>query len=289
VTKQRALPFRTLWLSAVLVASACAFPVLAEDIPAPDGWEPSGEAQAFASGELWKYINGAAELFESHGVRELSVRNLERSGTSVAVSIYEMASPLAAFGVYGVENSSGGTPIDAGTAAVLFAPYQALMLEGRFYVKVDVMEGELDAAAAHSLLEGLAQGLPGSGGLPEELRLLPAGGRNEGTLAYTAEGFLGLSELTRCVHANYALDGGGEATLFLMLPAEGRSVDDPWTSLPDAWSPAGEEGAVKVREIPYRGPVALTKTAGGLLGAAGLASRDELVAWLLQQARQQPD
>jgi len=271
------------WTRVIVGLSAigvCWSGVLAADVPDVEGWKATGEIQAFPTGELWKHIDGAAELFESHGVRELAVRNLERHGTSVAVSVYEMSSPLAAFGVYGVESSSGGTPIDVGGAAMLFAPYQALMHQGRFYVKVDVREGELDEESARSLLAGVVQGLPAADGLPDELGRLPTEGRIEGSPAYTAQGFLGLSELRRCVHAEYGLEGGTEATLFLMLPAEGESVEDLWTSLPEAWSASGAEGTFKAREIPYRGAVVITAIEGGLLGATGLESTDDLIGWL---------
>jgi hypothetical protein len=279
----RTEPLSGLWTRVIVglsVVGVCWSGALAADVPAVEGWKATGEVQAFPSGELWKHINGAAELFESHGVRELTVRNLQRSGTSVEVSVYEMSSALGAFGVYGVESSSGGTPIDVGSAAMLFAPYQALMQTGRFYVKVDVREGELNDESARSLLAGVAGGLPAGEGLPDELGRLPTKGRIEGSLAYTAQGFLGLSELRRCVHADYGLDGGSEATLFLMLPAEGERVEDLWSALPKAWSVAGADRAFKQREIPYRGAVVITAIDGGLLGATGLESGDDLIGWL---------
>jgi hypothetical protein len=267
-------------LLAVLVLTFCSWDTDAAEVPAVAGWKAAGDQQRFPSGELWKYINGAAELFESHGVRELAVGNLQRADTTVAVSVYEMSSPIGAFGVYGVESSADGTSLEAGAAAMLFAPYQALMHKDRFYVKVDVTEGGLDADGATSLLSGLAEGLPGSDDLPKELRSLPAEGRREGTLGFTAEGYLGLGELHRCVHAEYALDGGGEATLFLMLPAAGESVDELWSSLPEKWSPTGPGGRVKIREIPYRGPVAVRRSEIGLAGATGPSSRDALLSLL---------
>ena len=283
----RTEPLSGLWTRVIVglsVVGVCWSGSLAADVPAVEGWKAAGEIRAFPSGELWKHINGAAELFESHGVRELAVRNLERSGTSVEVSVYEMFSPLAAFGVYGVESSSGGTPIDVGSAAMLFAPYQALMQDGRFYVKVDVREGELSEESARSLLAGVARGLHAGEGLPEELGRLPTEGRIEGSLAYTAQGFLGLSELRRCVHAEYGLEGGRDATLFLMLPVEGESVEDLWSSLPQAWSAAGPDGAFKQREIPYRGAVVITAIEGGLLGVTGLESTGDLIGWLTSVA-----
>ena len=82
------------------------------------------------------------------------------------------------------------------------------------------------------------------------------------------------------MHAEYGLEGGTEATLFLMLPAEGESDEDLWSSLPEAWSAAGADRAFKQREIPYRGAVVITAVEGGLLGATGLESTDDLIGWL---------
>lgn len=270
----RAFPVLVLALVAGLSAATAA------EIPAVAGWTATGETVALPSGELWRHINGAAELFESHGVRELTVRNLEKEGLLVSVSLYEMSSSLGAYGVFEVERSDGGTEVPAGTAAVLYAPYQALMLKDHFYVKAEAQSGDLDPAAARSLLSALATALPGSGKLPEELGLPPEGGRIDGTLGYTAEGFLGLSELRRCVHAEYAFGEDGRGTVFVVLPGDGQDVDGLWDTLPEAWSVAGEGGRAKVREIPYRGPVAVMKTRSGLLGAIGAESPEQLLAWL---------
>ena len=154
-------------------------------------------------------------------------------------------------------------------------PYQALLLKGTTYAKVNVFEGELSMEAGQALLEGLANALPGESTLPPEFGLLPTSGKVQGTDSYQAEAFLGLSELTDCVFAEY--EGTGEENWqgFVVLP---DAADTVWNALVAQWGSVERGGSmVLFREVPYRGFVGVVQTDDGLYGVSGAESQDALL------------
>ncbi len=282
-----------IWGLALAVAVACSGPDSDEapervpaGFPSVDGWSAAGEVRSFDAGTLYEEINGAADVYLSYGFEELRVRELSSGSRTVAVSLYEMSSPLSAFGIYRTEAPADGEVLDIGTEARLALPYQAMLLKDRCYIKVDAVKGELTEGAARELLGGLASALPGEDGLPSALAALPDDGMVPDTTAYTREGFLGLSEMTDCVHATYS-SGGDESEFvgFVMLPP-GSDDGGGWERLGELepWRSAtlGPTTAL-IRDVPYTGVVAVVQgEEGRLLGVAGGADIGETTAHLEQ-------
>lgn len=264
-------------LPLLLVMMTATLPLAAGDFPAIPQWETAGPAQSFNANTLWEHINGAAETFLQYGFQELQTTELTRDGVTVAVGIYEMGSPIDAFGIYRTERPEGPELDDIGTFTTMSPPYQALMIKDRFYVKVDVYDGELNEAVGRSLLEAVAGALPGSDTPPEVLGSLPKQGQVAGSLGYTRESFLGLGDLTRCVSARY----DGDIQAFIMLPPDGGTVDDAWNRLAASWKPVPHQGQpVIAKTVPYRGLVGVFQTKSGLIGVAGAEDDAALLAAL---------
>jgi len=241
-------------------------------------WQPAGEVASFPPGKLWEVIDGAAELYLAYEVQELQICDLTTEDTAVTVMIFDMTTPLNAFGIFGTERPSEAT-LPIGTAACLTPPYQGLLLKDRFYVKVDAYEGELNERAGSELLAALANQLPGSTDTPVELAKLPVQGRIAGTEGYIAEGYLGLKDLNHCLHATCELGEGRSYQVFLVFPATGQTVASTWSHLAKTWQPAsGAAGPALVRSIPYRGLAGVILTSSGILGVAGAENQDELLA-----------
>ena len=78
-----------IFFSALLI---CVFvlSVQAEDFPKLKGWKPISEVSTYEPENLWVYINGAAELFLAYGFQYLRSCDLEGSGISVTLDIYDM-------------------------------------------------------------------------------------------------------------------------------------------------------------------------------------------------------
>lgn len=254
----------------LLILALCA-PVGATEIP---GWTLVPDtAESFGPDQLWEQINGGADAFLAYGFRELEYREIEAGELVVAVETYHMGSTLNAFGIYRLENA-GVTDVGVGAAACIMAPYEARLLDGDRYLKLSAVEGNLDAGRARELLAALASP---DAALPGELTLLPTEGRLAGSERYTREGYLGLKELRRCLHADYRL-GVLDCVFFLMLPGEDETAAELAASLGKRWQPR-ESGnrTLFLRKVPYRGSVALALTERGLLGLSGIEDEDRLV------------
>jgi hypothetical protein len=192
-----------------------------------------------------------------------------------------MGTPLDAFGVYVRERPEPGITLPGVTEAVVSPPYQALLLKGSMYVKVNVFDGELTETNGRSLVEAIARALPGPAEYPAELDLLPENGRISGTAGFQTEGLLVLNQLPDCLYAEYSFDGAEPWQGFAKLPSKHESVDATWERLAGVWGSFEREGqTILFREIPYRGLVGVVMTERGIIGASGAADQAQLLSRL---------
>lgn len=269
--RRRQLALSAVLLTAALTASCADQP---SGFPQVDGWTQSGEVRVYSAENLWEYINGAAVLFEEYGVRTCTTADLSAADLSVTVDLYEMGSALAAVGVFRRENSAEGVGLPGTTVAAVSPPYQALMVKGSTYAKVNVFEGELTESQGRQLLERLAASLPGEAVMPQEFSLLPTDRKVAGSEGYLPGALLSLEELTDCLYARYEGDEGEPWEGFVVLPS---SAPDVWESLDDRWESLEHNGLpVLYREVPYSGLVGVVRTDSGMFGVSGAADEAQL-------------
>lgn len=264
----------------VLLSASFAVPSSSQEVgfPEVEGWSAASDVQVFNADNLWEYINGAAELFVEYEVETCHTGDLESGDLVVTVDYYDMGTPLNAFGVYVRERPDPGIGLPGATEGVISPPYQALLLKGSRYVKVNVFEGELSEEAGRSLLEAIAGALPGPSEYPDELNLLPEHGRLAGTSGFQRDGFLGLAELTDCMYAEYSEEGDEPWQGFAMIPSALESIDAIWERLSGSWESIEHNGLeVLFREIPYQGLVGVVRTGESIVGASGAADEAELI------------
>jgi hypothetical protein len=250
------------------------------DFPEVEGWTLASEVLTYDADNLWEYINGAAELFVQYDVQTCRTADLASGDLVVTVDLYDMGSPLNAFGVFKQENP-GAPPMSATIMAAVSLPYQALLLKGSTYAKMNAIEGELTDASGRELLEALAKALPGPSTRPPELGLLPEDGMVAGSEGYQREGFLGLTELPGCVYAEYSDNGDQTWQGFVVVPPAGSSPETVWDALAGDWTSLEDGGlTILYREIPYRGLVGVAMTGGSIVGVSGAADQAELTSRL---------
>jgi hypothetical protein len=268
---------KRLVLLSVLVACAQA-PV--PDFPEIEGWNLQIAVSSYDADGLWELINGAAETFMQYGFQGVETGELSRDGTVLAVSIYDMGSALNAYGIYRTELPDGVEPLAIGAQAIVSPPYQALMAKDRFYVKVDVHDGAVDDAIGRSVLESIADWIPGSDGMPEEFAALPKKDRVAGSERFIRKAFLGMRELKRCVSAEYV----GGRTVFAVLPSVGTDVDATWQELSSKWNAIDADGGAPVlaKKVPYTGFVGVTRKDGAIVGVVGAEDEAALLDSLSQ-------
>jgi hypothetical protein len=239
-----------------------------------EGWTQTGEVRVYNADNLWEYIDGAAVLFVEYGVRTCMTADMSAAGVSLTVDLYEMASPLGAVGVFNRESAEGGVNLTGATVAALSPPYQALLVKGSTYAKVNVYEGELTESQGRQLLQGLAASLPGEAVMPPEFSLLPEAGKVAGSEGYQPGSLLGLPELTDCLYADYEGSEGETWEGFVVLPSAASTV---WDALVDRWESFEHNGhTVLFREVPYSDLVGVTRTDSGMFGVSGAADETQL-------------
>jgi hypothetical protein len=262
----------------ILVALMLSCQPASEGFVKIDGWVPQSEPATYTSDTLWEAINGAADTFLAYGFEIMTTQQFSAEDVTVTVNVYDMGSPLNAFGIYRTEAPADLPVVDAGTEAVVSPPYQCLLLKDRYYVKIEAYEGDIDDGAGRSLVKGIAQSLSGSSDLPPALAALPVEGMVPGSARYTKEGLLGLSELNDTVHASYLDDAGDRYQALVVLPAADGSLVTVWTALAERWQEIDHHGRpVLYREIPYEGFIGVMHGAEGLLGVAGVETKELLL------------
>lgn len=267
--------------SMLLVASVSLISCGSEEseFPEIEGWTQVGDMLQYDADNLWEYIDGAAELFVAYDVQTCRTADLTSGDVTVTVDLYDMGTPLNAFGVYKRESSGDGVQLAGAVEAVISPPYQALLLKGATYVKVNAVAGELTEASGRDLLEAIAAALPGQTTYPSELGVLPEAGKIAGTEGYQRRDFLGLTELNDCIYAEYG--GEGEATWQGFVVRASPEASATWDVLAEEWESLEHGGrTVLYREIPYRGLVGVTRTEQGIWGVSGAADQAELLSRL---------
>lgn len=242
--------------------------------PEVESWTQSGEIRVYNPETLWEYINGGAVAFVEYGMRTCTTADMVSDGISVTVDLYDMGSPLGAVGMFKSESAEDETDMTGATVGALSPPYQARLVKGSTYAKVNVYEGELTESIGHQLIQGLAASLPGEAAMPEEFSLLPEARKVAGSEMYQPGSILGLEELPDCIYADYEAEDGETWLGFVILPSV---VDSVWAGLGDRWQPFELNGLeARFREVPYSGLVGVVRTDSGMFGVSGAADEDEL-------------
>ena len=65
------------------------------------GWNLDGEPERYQGEDLFRMINGGADIYHEYGFRQVvRAEYLGPEGKSVKLEIYQMVSPAAAYGIY---------------------------------------------------------------------------------------------------------------------------------------------------------------------------------------------
>jgi hypothetical protein len=252
------------------VSSAGVFPEI-------KGWTPEGEANIKTPDDLWEYINGAAGLYLSYGFKVLRYCDFTRGDHLMTVDIYDMGSPLNAFGIYATERPGDVKPRSIGTEAVIIPPAYCLLLKDRFYIKVQMIKGDIDDDSLKTVLNSIDTSIKGSSSLPAELSLLPKQGRITRSESYVKEAYLGLDELNNVIFAGYTNPDGEKFRYFLVLPSQGETPSSVWEKLAGRWNATTLKGRpVLHRDIPYEGKIGIIQKENKLFGVSGISDADEM-------------
>ncbi len=92
-------------------------------LPAPDtlkGWKPVDPPQKFAGKDLYVYMNGGAEIYLSHGFKQLIAHKyINKNNKTITLEIFEMESPSGASAMYSLKTGNDGLQSEIGDEALL--------------------------------------------------------------------------------------------------------------------------------------------------------------------------
>ena len=235
--------------------------------PEIDHWQKADTVTVYSSSNLWERINGAADLFLNYGFQELFAADLHKEDIGLALEIYDMGTPLNAFGIYNTEAPGKKKKLKIGTEAVLTPPSQGFLLKGRYYVKLDVFEGKMSEKDGEELLAAVDAVLAGSNALPEEFSMLPKKNRVPGSYTYIKSGFQGLTELENCLSAEYKENDNSLFKYFVIVSEIDDDSKNLLQNIVNKWQSVEDSGnRVFYREIPYKGFIGVAVVGDRIIG-----------------------
>ena len=192
------------------------------------GWTVEGKVATYTPDNLYRYINGEAEIYLPYGFRKAAaVRYVKAAASSggpreqgMVVNIFEMGSPLDAFGIYSNYRSSALPPLKVGTEGFLDET-QLMFYQDHYFVQIEI-SGTLtpEAGLFQSCAEALSVKLPGVREKPREVEFLKIAGAVPLTEKYYPRGLLGYGFFGRGLTAEVTVGGTPAKALVILAESE---------------------------------------------------------------------
>lgn len=194
------------------------------------GWVLVAEPALYDRSTLYQRVNGEDGLYLGAGFTKLTTLELKqdrRRATTAMVDVFELGSPLSAFGIYSRHHDEEAVVPQTGTSACITGPF-AVLYKDRFVVKINA---DSTAARGGESVQGLADlaariagGLPGSEAPPCELGFLPEEGLEKGSTSYVETALNGHDFLPGGLQADYRIEGQGMRVFLSFFPDDDAAV-----------------------------------------------------------------
>lgn len=195
-------------------------------LPKVENWKYSEEPLNFIPGNLFEYINGAAEIYIAYDFKELVVGQYQKEKgveeASLSIEIYDMGNEKNSFGIYSAERFSESIFIPVGNQGYLEEGTLNFVV-GRYYIKLLCFDcGEKSDEILKSFSSQIVSRVKDKGQFPSILNHFPREGLLQNTEKYILRNFMGYSFLHDGYVANYKLDDQ-EFDCFII---EGKNEED---------------------------------------------------------------
>ena len=217
--------------TATPVASECSrLATSGSNVP---GWKLASPARTYDKKSIFKYINGAAELYFAYDFRAAASAEYQNGETSIIIDVYDMTAPANAFGIYSLNRYPEAHYVDIGNEGILIDTNLDFW-KGQYYCKVYSL-GISEKLQKDVVNFGgiLASNIKEAGAEPPLLRKLPRNGLIPKSAKYfsrklgldniyymAAHNVLHLGQGTKGVTAEYEIEG----TRFLLFAIEYPSL-----------------------------------------------------------------
>ena len=228
-------PIACLFLAAALWAQPAPVPAevktrLAALLP------KGGDAARFYASDLYRYMDGGADIYLKYGLVAMTHREYKRAGVDMTVDVFDMGGPLQAFGIYSAERSPEYHFIDIGTEG--YSSESTLnFLQGRYYVRLSAF-GDVASPALDSFARAISRSIGGDRSLPALLDMLPRENRVARSEKYVVGAPAGHDFLAPALTASYRFDGKA-TTLVISLAADAGEAERRVEQLRQYYSQSG--------------------------------------------------
>ncbi|GMV91478.1 MAG: hypothetical protein AMXMBFR82_12560 [Candidatus Hydrogenedentota bacterium] len=182
-------------------------------------WQASAPAVVFDTETIFKHINGEAELFFPYGFKQAayaSYENQQFPDATIEADVYEMGSPLDAFGIYSNFRYPDADFIDVGCEGFV-SDQQLMFYVDVYFVKLTTLGTIANPRdALRACAEEIRKRLPKSNAPPPELALVAVEGVVPRTETYIADSLLGYEFFPRGLLAN-AANGNDSFRIFVVI------------------------------------------------------------------------
>jgi hypothetical protein len=256
-----------------------------------DGWKWDGKEESYDSKTIFKYIDGAGEVYLAYGFKGLITRRFEKTGRPVLTAdVYEMGSSADAYGVFSFERQDEEVGIGQGSE---FGGGLLRFWKGNYFVSVNAEgEGEDVDKAIVSLGRAVAAAITKTGPRPELISYLPEKGFGlvEENIYFVRSHVLlnqrffiahqNIMQLSRDVEAVLAEYLAGQQKVHLVLiryPSETEALAG-LSSFKKAYLPeARDRKIIKTEDTKWTGAARYGKSVVIIFGAASEADVDKLL------------
>ncbi len=276
-----------------LFSSLLSFPYIADSasdqrveklLPKPgfaEGWTIKDKITSYTEKDLYKYINGEAELYYPYGFHQLATAVYVRTDnpeTAIVVDIYEMGSPMDAFGIYSRYRDPDEESVTIGTEGFVNES-QLLFAKNRYFVRLSpsgtvTMEKSIFLACAHSI----SKNIPDDQSPQKALNVIGIPEIVPKTETYIAQGVLGYAFFKKGLIADALLDGN-TIRIFVILEDSSQSSEQAFNEYKAylekshaefSLTTDGDVSTIIARDPLYKG-LTLVRSGSFLIGAAKLA------------------
>jgi hypothetical protein len=184
---------------------------------------PKGkDAARFYSSDLYRYMDGGADIYLEYGLVALAHREYKGEGVEMTVDVFDMGSPLQAFGIYSAERSPEYHFIPIGAEG--YSSESTLnFLQSRYYVRLSAF-GERAAPALDNFARQISRSIGSDCSLPALLDILPRENRIARSEKYLVQAPAGHDFLAPALAASYRFDGK-VTSLVISLAADAREAN----------------------------------------------------------------
>ena len=254
----------------------------AQDIKLPDlkGFKKTTDYPVYLPGNLWDYINGAADIYLAYNFIDLHVAEYKKGKNVIKIEVYKHSDQTMAFGIYSTERSPSFNFQNLGSQGYITSDGAINFFKAGYYVKIRTYsKNESTMKSAESLAQIVADLIPGKSEMPSALSLFPSAGKKANEETYINESVLGHKFLSNAFKANY--EAGND--VFSIFILENKTTEESHKIIEAYLNATGTEAADTensryVLKDGYNGTVFLAWKGNRIVLISGLSTDQASIA-----------